>query len=437
MFFPSRIPFALALAAMASPSVAWAQLQPGTGEAPPEPEPEPAQPTTPAQSEETSEDVFASLTKELEQPATETDEAPLKSETTGPPPGSNNLLNPDISLIADFAAAGFSVNDHLQTGGHDPQRNGFNLQSLELSFQSYVDPYFRFDAHIVYGPEGLELEEAYGTTIDLPAGFGARLGQFLTRFGRHNPTHPHQWDFVDQPFALGRVFGGDGNRNLGVELSWLTPLPWFVELSASATMAEGEGTARSFYGDDDQGVEDPGDLLYVTRLQQFFPLSDDWSLDWGVSGAFGPNSAGPSSRTAVYGTDLYLHYRPISTGGFALFTWQTELLHRRRQLPELAYDTSGYTQLVFRFARRWGTGARYEYGSPTYDSSGERTTDELDPDWTGTRQRVSANVTHFPSEFSRFRLQGSSDIPTWRSRPIWAVFLAAELAIGAHGAHKF
>ncbi len=236
---------------------------------------------------------------------------------------------------------------------------------------------------------------------------------------------------------LGRVFGGDGNRGLGVEVSWLTPLPWFVELSASATQAEERDTARSFYGDNDRGVENPGDLLYVTRLEQFFPLGDDWSIYWGLSGAFGPNSAGPDSRTALYGSDLYVHFRPISSGGYTLVTWQTEAIHRRRQLPELVYDTSGYTQLFVRFAQRWGAAGRYEYGSPSFNSAGSRTVDTLDPDWFGTRHRVAANITHWPSEFSRFRLQGSSDIPSWRDKPIWAVFLAAELAIGAHGAHKF
>ena len=44
------------------------------------------------------------------------------------------------------------------------------------------------------------------------------------RFGRHNPTHPHAWDFIDQPFVMTRMFGGEGNRGLGLELSWLTPL---------------------------------------------------------------------------------------------------------------------------------------------------------------------------------------------------------------------
>ena len=70
----------------------------------------------------------------------------------------------------------------------------------------------------------------YGTEYAaplLPHSLQARAGQFLTRFGRLNPTHPHTWDLVDQPFALGRVFGSEGNRGAGVELSWLTPLSWY------------------------------------------------------------------------------------------------------------------------------------------------------------------------------------------------------------------
>jgi hypothetical protein len=45
-------------------------------------------------------------------------------------------------------------------------------------------------------------------------------------------------------------------------------------------------------------------------------------------------------------------------------------------------------------------------------------------------------VTHYPSEFSRFRVQVSRDMPGFRAAT-WAGFLTAELAIGAHGAHAF
>ena len=56
---------------------------------------------------------------------------------------------------------------------------------------------------------GVEVEEAYLTTLALPANLQVRASQFLTRFGRLNSTHPHAWDFTDQPLVNGRFFGGE------------------------------------------------------------------------------------------------------------------------------------------------------------------------------------------------------------------------------------
>lgn len=353
------------------------------------------------------------------------------------PAGRGGVLNPNLSFIAQFAAAWFSEDDNLQTGAHDPDHTGFNLQGLELSVGAAVDPYFRFDANIVFAEFGVEIEEAYATTLDMPYRLQARLGQFLTRFGRINNTHPHAWDFADQPFVMGRVFGAEANRGLGVELSWLTPLPWYVEIVVSTIEAAGEATNRSFYGADDLGVDGPQDLLYVTALEQFFPLDDDWSLAWGLSGAFGPNSTGRANRSEVYGTDLYLKYRPISRASHTMVSLQTEVLYRRRQVPsDVLSDVGGYSQLAWRFDQRWGTAVRYEYGSPSFDDGGTTADDPLDPEWTDSRHRVSASFSHWPTEFSRFRLQGSRDMPGWRE-PIWAAFLTAELVTGAHGSHTF
>ncbi len=345
-------------------------------------------------------------------------------------------LNPDLSFILDVALAGFSAEEPLQGGGHDPTKNGFNLQQLELAVGAAVDPYFRFDANIVFGQDGVEIEEAYGTTLSLPAGLQVRAGQFLTRFGRHNPMHLHVWDFVDQPFPLTRVFGGEGNRGLGVELSYLTPLPWYVELVGSATDAAGEGTARSFYGADDLGVRSPFDLQLTAALKQFFPLSDDLSLAWGLSAANGPSSTGYGNRTDLYGTDVYLKYRPLSQGSVAVVAFTGELFYRRRQVPgDVLQDTSAYAQVFWRFAQRWAVAARYELGTPSRGA--QDTPDPLDPDWTSSRQRVTASATFWPTEFSRLRLQTAADFAPWRTAPTYSAFLALELAVGAHGAHSF
>lgn len=345
----------------------------------------------------------------------------------------------NLSLIMDMAAAAFTSKEPLQGGDHDPTKNGFNFQQLELSVGTVVDPYFRFDGNIVFHLEGVEVEEAYATTLDLPANLQVRAGQFLTRFGRLNSMHPHAWDFVDQPFILSRDFGGEGNRGVGAELSWLTPLPWYVEVLGSATDATGEGTARSFLGAaEDFRVRSPWDLQLTGAVKQFFPLSDDLSLLWGLSTALGPNPTGPHTRTDIFGTDVYLKYRPTSPGSTTQLALQAELLYRRRQLPDnVLSDVGGYGQLVWRFSQRWAAAARYEFGTPAHGSDGSVVEDPLDPEWTALRQRVSANVTFWPSEFSRLRLQGATDVVNWRDKPDYSLFLAFEVVTGAHGAHAF
>lgn len=369
---------------------------------------------------------------------TDTDEAARSDAGRSWVAAGAEALLPDISIILDAAFAVFSAEDPLQSGGHDPTETGFNLQQLELSMYKNVDPYFRFDTNIVFSLFGVEVEEAYGTTLDLPFSLQVRAGQILTRFGRINATHPHSWEFVDQPFVIGKMFGSEGNRGLGVELSYLTPLPWFVELVGSTTDAAGEASARSFYGADDRGVSSPLDLQNTAAIKQFFELSDNWSLMWGLSAANGPNPHGKDTRSDVYGTDVYLKYRPITRASYTIVSLQTEWLYRRRQVPlDVLQDTGGYAQLFWRFAKRWATAGRYEYGSPTWNDAGDVAIDPLDPEQTSSRHRVSSNVTFWPTEFSRLRLQGSADLPGWRDQPSYAGMLALELVTGSHGAHQF
>ncbi len=445
MNFPNlRAPGAAFFGVVMAASVAHAQgeLPPTTPlspppEQPPEPKPAPEAPPPAAASSSDEQEIRAALAADAaasDKPATGATGAGSGSPATS---SGVQSLNPDISLIADFAAAAFSNDTHLETGAHDPQHNGFNLQALELSFAAAVDPYLRFDSHISLELSGIDVEEAYGTTLGLPFHLQARLGQFLNRFGRLNATHPHTWNFSDQPFALGRVFGSEGNKGLGGELSWLTPLPWYVELVGSTMMADGGATSRSFLGDTERTVRGPKDLEYLAAAKQFFPLSEDWSLAWGLSGAFGPNPSGAGNRSAIYGSDVYLKYRPITSQSPLVFSLTSEWYYRRRQAPgDIIQDVSSYTELFLRFAERWATAARYEHGTAPLRSSGSQVPDPLDPAWTAERQRVALALTHYPSEFSRFRLQVSRDMPGWRAAS-WSGFLTAELAIGAHGAHAF
>ncbi len=355
---------------------------------------------------------------------------PASTAVAGAGGASHRSLNPDLSFIADLALAGFS-RPNLQLGGHDPTTNGFNLQVLEFAAAADVDPYFAFRAFLAFGSDGVEVEEVYATTTSLPASLQVRAGKFLTRFGRLNPTHPHAWDFVDQPLVLGKMLGPDGNRGLGAEISWLSPLPWYAELVLSESMPTGACCARSFYGDVERSVDSPVDFETMLALKQFFPLSNDWSLAVGLSSALGPNASHSGARTEIVGTDLYLKYRPISFQSFTVVSLQVEALARRRDsIYGVLDDQGGYAQALWRFAQRWAVGARGELVSGLEQ-------DVLDPDWTKRRTRISGNVTFFPTEFSRLRLQVSRDRPAWQAQPIHAAFLALEVVAGAHGAHAF
>ncbi|MFN7143191.1 MAG: zinc-regulated TonB-dependent outer membrane receptor, partial [Myxococcota bacterium] len=205
-----------------------------------------------------------------------------------------------------------------------------------------------------------------------------------------------------------------------------------------ATDAAGAGSARSFYGAEDLGFETPLDLQATLAVKQFFPMGPAWSLSWGLSAASGPNPTGIGNRTDVYGTDVYLRYRPVHAGAFTVVTLESEWFLRRRQVPgDLWSDLNGYTQATWRFQPRWVAAARWEYGAPSRGLDGAVVDDTLDPDWTADRHRLTGALTFLPTEFSRLRLQGAADLVGWRDAPDYAAMLAFEFNVGAHGAHTF
>src|SRR5258705_10399976 len=161
-----------------------------------------------------------------------------------------NYLNLSFDALAVAGTSTANDIERLQPGGHDPKQRGFTIQNLETTFDGKVDPYFRGQANIVLqltpgGETTIEAEEAYFETMSLPWNLQVKGGQFFTEFGRLNPSHPHTWDFVDQPLVNARMFGEDGLRNPGVRLSWLAPTPFYSELYFTVQNSQG-ATAQSF-----------------------------------------------------------------------------------------------------------------------------------------------------------------------------------------------
>lgn len=368
----------------------------------------------------------------------------------------------NISFDTLMDVGGSTVHDpsrQLQLGDHDPIKNGFSLRNAEISLDGAVDPYFKGFANIALkldqnNETSIELEEAYVQSTSLPDDLQLKGGQFYAAFGRQNPQHPHSWAFVDLPIILSRAFGPDGLRSIGAQMSWLVPLPFYTELFLGVFDGQG-GTAASFRSPGDPGpngnqvhghptfertLSGPQDLVYVPRLASSFELTDHQTLVAGVSGAFGPNETGDHSRTEIYGVDAYWKWKPSNASeGFPFVSWQTEFLYSRfgaGASPAVAigsenlHDWGMYSQVLYGFRPHWVAGLRGEY------ASGDTGQFDLTDPFRGERSRVSPNLTWYPSEFSKIRLQYNYDMGEYLGNQ-HAVWMQFEFLLGAHAAHKF
>ena len=352
-------------------------------------------------------------------------------------------MNPEISLILDTTAAWFSSDDVDLRGGHDPNSFGFNLQGLELAVGATVDPYFRFDSAILFSLFGVEIEEAYITTLALPWKLQVRAGQFKTKVGRLNPTHLHSWKFVTQPLVNAKYFGGESLRGLGLEVSRLLPTPWYSEVLASVQNIGGAATGRSF-APTQQDIDGPLDLTLNTRLENFFELSPQVDILWGLGWVTGRNHTGRGNVTDIYGSDLLLRWRDVTKGGRHEVGWQTEFMLRRRQVPlTVLQDWGGSSFVYYSPSKYFEFATRYELVSGVDpEDTDDYTVDPLDPDWTDLRHRGAVNASWMPSHFSRLRLEYQVDYLSYREEMeadelTHQVFLQLEVVTGAHGAHDY
>ncbi len=374
--------------------------------------------------------------------------------------GGKNYMN--LSLDGLFALAGSSARDldHIEVGDHDPQQRGFNARNIELAFDGAVDPYFEGFANIVFKLDNdnqteVEVEEAFLQTTSLPFNLQLKAGQFFSAFGRINPTHPHTWDFADAPIVHGRLLGPDGLRGVGAQISWIVPVPWYSQLILAVQNGRGS-TGYSFRNPGDGGMffdrqttdrELRGlqDLVWVPRWENSVDLSPTQVVLAGVSGAFGSNETGANSRTQIYGADFLYKWKSANAeGGFPFVKWQTEFMYRRFEagrgmnesfpVAETFNDWGLYSQVLWGFKKGWVAGIRGDY----LDMEDSRFTDDFERQ---SRSRISANLTWYPTEFSKIRLQYNHDFLAENfflpGRDIDSVFLQFEFILGAHGAHKF
>ena len=321
-------------------------------------------------------------------------------------------LLPDISLIGSFAAAYFSK-DPVGDTGADPSKTGFNLQEIEVAFQSVIDPYLRADVMLAFGENKVELEEGYFTTLALLKGLQMRGGKIRLPFGRQNQKHTENWDFADNNLANKYFLGPDGLKELGAEISYLVPTPFFLQL---------QGTFSNGDNDTSFGRLRRHDFLYEGRATTSFDISENTSILIGTSAAFGFNKSFEGAQTKIYGGDFLFKWKPKS---YRSVVWQSEYLMRSLEDAPGSRRSDGgfYSYIDYQFLKRWHAGVRYDQvGVPNALVAREF--------------RITPALTFNPTEFSRVRAQYECDKVSGM-KVANAAFLQLEFSMGPHGAHPF
>ena len=391
--------------------------------------------------------------------------------------GGVQSLNPEISVILDTyyqnsdapnddvgevlgEMAGFG-HSHGHDHGHDHAEleEGFNMRHLELYFSGEVDPYFRAYAIAAISEDGGEMEEAVIQTTCLPAGLQLQAGKFFSHFGRLNPQHSHEWDFVDQPLIYKLTLGDHGLNEKGAQLSWLAPTPFHLLAGVEAFQGENELLFNHIGGP--ELPDDDGPRLWVGWLKFSPNLPQKHGLQTGLFGGRGvhqeehdgnddgTNDHWLDGHGIFLGADLVYKYDSNYAYGLGDFTLQGEYFWRKKDLSVYRHDLNPalegedridkqdgyYIQALYGFLPRWRTGLRWEQVGLTNKSEfPDGTRENYDDSY-----RIAGMLDFTPTEFSRLRLQvnkGEYELETG-NEDFWQVYMQLMISLGTHGAHKF
>jgi hypothetical protein len=328
-------------------------------------------------------------------------------------------LNPGIGLVLDA---------NLQKRGKAGSL--FDFRSAELGIAASVDPFARLYSFINGTKEGVEVDEAAAITTSLPWNLTAKGGRFLADFGRFPKLHEHELPFVNEPLSIERMIGGETQAD-GAEVNYLFPTPFFLRATLGGYNKIAEGNERS----DNFKLRAGSGFTYLGRLNTYFDLSDNHSIELGTSMAYTPRvrlSGDPhGGPRIVNGVDLTYRYQPLGSIVYQGFTWGSEFYANSERVLFDVEDVSfakrrnsfgGYSYADFKLNKNWSTGFLVDY-APMVESPGKRTIS------------YSPYLTWNLSEFNRLRLQYyylSNNFHADKAEAGNQVFLQWTTVIGAH-----
>jgi len=379
--------------------------------------------------------------------------------------------NPNLGFAFDM------VTDISDVEGDEWTSFGFNIRSAELDVNANIDPFGELHGNFNFSEDGAALHEGYFLLPALPGNLKLKGGKMLANFGRWNQFHTHAMPFVSEPRIYMEYFGGHFSPT-GAELSWLVPIPHYLELtfsmyekieghthdedpvpegyeSGADRIAAELGYSRhgNHYHTPDGRIVWPEELVddnapttgksnrgaedfaYAMRAATGFEFGLNWSLDLGASIVHQPSFKysrridGEDYAKTVYGFDATFFWHPLTRNRGRNLDFGVEFLGNIEEFETVADD------VIYKEERgREGLFAHIHYQhSPTwhYGLFGEffensQFSDDFE------KERYGAFVTYQLTHFQFIRLEYSRYDHSNTLDPVNRVMLQYDAVIGHH-----
>ena len=333
----------------------------------------------------------------------------------------SNLANPAIGMVGLFSG---------QAAHNLDQPYGLQFDEAEISLISVVDPYWTFWSNIAFAEGEVDPEEVWVRSTNIPS-IQLKLGKMRGTFGKHGLLHTHAFPFIQAPIVMANTIGEEGFKDAGIEAAWLTPLPWFSELTGSAYQAIGSDDEHPL----DFGSTSHGNVPFLGHFKNQFDLGEATTLELGQSILQGHGS--DDHVHSAYGADVTFRNVPARNSNRHGWILQSEYLQKGSTIDGTytREQDGGYTSFQYRLSQIWWMGVRGEQARKSFT---DFLLDDTGAAIPGKVNRVSANIAWVPSEFSFVRLEYShakadGDVNPTDDR----LMIQMSYTIGYHPAHAY
>jgi hypothetical protein len=197
------------------------------------------------------------------------------------------------------------------------------------------------------------------------------------------------------------MVGGETQAD-GVEMNYLFPTPFFLRATLGGMNKIGEDNNQV----NNSKPRSWSQFTYLGRLNTYFDLTDNQSVELGTSMAYTPSLRLAGQPNGGYrtlnGVDVTYRYQPLDSVVFQGLTWGSELYTNSERaennsggsFAKRAWSYGGYSYVETKLNKNWSTGFQVDY-APMVATPAQRT------------MSYSPFITWNLSEFNRLRLQYS------------------------------